>query len=144
MRFQNNVINKDVAFAVMIAETLFQPESLMMQELREKNDFKYNSGNGIEVYNKILNCKKVALIFTYRSKLPWSKSLGYSDGKAIHLNLRKLERLNLPELVGLLCHEYLHLVGFNHGFGASANFKTKDKCEKSVPYFASENVSKWL
>jgi hypothetical protein len=140
MKFKNNVINKDIAFAVMVAETLFQPESLMMQELREKNDFAFNSGSGIEVYNKILNCKTVAPIFTYRSKLPWSKAMGYSDGKAIHLNLRKLNGLNIPELVGLLCHEYLHLVGFGHG----NNFKTKEKCEFSVNYFASSNIGKWI
>jgi len=139
-RFQNNVLSKDVAAAILIAENLFKPESLMMQEMKEKNDFKYNSGTGIEVYNKILNCKTIAPVFTYRPKLPWSKAMGYSDGTAIHLNLRKLDTFNLSELIGLTVHEYLHLVGFSHG----SNFPSAEKNQYSVNYFCSQNIKRWL
>ena len=139
-RFKNNVISQDVAFAIMVAEKMLSEDSMMMRELQNKNDFKYNSGSGIEVYNKILACTVIAPVFTYRPKLPWSKAMGYSDGKAIHLNLRKLDGLNLPELVGLLAHEAAHICGFSHG----SNFKNKEKVNHSVPYFISENIQRWL
>ena len=139
-RFQNNVINKDVAFAVTIAEKLFHPDSFMMQEIKVKDDFKFESGKGIDVYVRILTCQTVAPIFTYKPKWIFTKALGYSDGKAIHLNLRKLDGLELTELVGLLAHEYLHLVGLGHG----NNFPSKDKDLFSVNYFVSSNVSRWL
>lgn len=140
MKFQNNVINKNVAAAIVDAERLLRPESKMMQELRLKNDFKYNSGTGEEVYNKIVNCDVIAPVFTYRPFWFRSKVLGYADGKAIYLNLYKLDKLNHTEVVGLCLHEYLHMAGFNH----KSNFKTQDKVLYSVPYFVSEGISRWI
>ena len=141
MKFQNNVINKNVAAAIIDAERLLHPDSKMMQELKLKNDFKYNSGTGVEVYNRVINCDVVAPVFTYRPFWFRSKVLGYADGKAIYLNLYKLDKLNHAELVGLLLHEWLHL---GPKFGHGNNYKTKDKVNFSVNYFVSENVGKWL
>lgn len=140
-RFQNNIINQDVSFAITVAETMLMPESLMMQELRDKNDFGFNSGSGMEVYNRIIQCKQVAPIFTYKSKWPWSAALGYSDGASVYLNLRKLGKLSLHEIVGLLLHEWLHIgPGFTHG----NNFPSELKSRTSVNYYVSDNVLKWI
>lgn len=139
-RFQNNVISKKVADAVISAERLFYPESLMMNEIINKNDFKFKSGSGNEIYSKILHSKVVAPVFTYRPKWPWTKALGYSGNGAIHLNVYKLDALSHADLVGLLCHEYLHEVGFSHG----NNYKTAEKVKFSVNYFVSENIGRWL
>ena len=139
-RFKNNVISQDVAFAIMVAEKMLSEDSAMMRELSEKNDFRFNSGNGFEVCQKILACTVIAPVFTYRPKVFWSKAMGYSDGKAIHLNLRKLDNFNLHELTGLLVHEYLHLVGFSHG----SNFPSTEKNQFSVNFFCSQNIKRWL
>jgi hypothetical protein len=140
-RFKNNVISKKVSDAIIDAEKLFLPDSLMMNEIINKNDFKFNSGRGNEIFCRIMNYKGIAPVFTYRPKWPWTKALGYSGNGAIHLNVYKLDSLTHADLVGLLCHEYLHEVGFSHG----NNFKTKEKILYSVNYYVSEGISsgKW-
>ena len=146
MKFQNNVLSKKVAAAIIDAELLLDPvNSPMLKEFKEKNDFKYNSGTGEEVYTRIAECNVVAPIFTYRPKWPWSKALGYSDKKGIFLNVYKIESMSHADLVGLLIHEWLHNgPNFNHGTGRFSNYKTKEAMLYSVNYFASENVARWL
>jgi predicted metallopeptidase len=140
-RFNNRTIETKINDAIAKANELLHPCSKMMDELRSKNDWKFNSGSGEEVFKKILDCKLVAPVFFYRPFNPFTSALGYSDGVAIHLNSRKFNMLQFNSLVGLLCHEYLHIgPKFSHG----NNYKTKEKCEKSVNYFVSENVSRWL
>lgn len=141
-RFKNNVISKKIAQAVVDADLMLHPGSSMMQDISSKNDFRFNTGTGVDVYTKIIACNIVAPVFTYRPKWPWSSALGYSDKKGIHLNVYKIEVMTHAETVGLLCHEYLHQVGFGHG----NNFKTEEKVKYSVNYFASEGISngKWV
>lgn len=122
----------------LIAEEMLYPGSKMMNEIAGKNDFKYDSGSGIDVYLKLSAARKPITVGVYRSKNPWSKAVGYFDGKGIYINTRK--KLLRDEIVGLFLHEYAHYCGFSHG----NNFKTKEKCLYSVPYWLSENVSKWL
>jgi predicted metallopeptidase len=112
----------------------------MLHDISNKDNFKYNSGTGDEIVNKILKCDKIAPIFFYKPFNPFTKAMGYSDGKAIYLNSRKFKDFSFNDLVGLLCHEYLHMVGFSHG----NNYKTEEKCLYSVNYFVSENMSKWI
>lgn len=112
----------------------------MMNEILFKNDFKYDSGTGYQVAKKISECSKVAPVFFYKPKNPFTRAMGYSDGKAIYLNSRKFKDFCFNDLVGLLLHEAAHLYGFSHG----SNFKTKEKCEASVPYYLSENVGRWI
>ena len=140
-RFYNNILgNKEVADAITIAEKLFMPDSPMMIELKAKNDWKYNSGTGEEVFKKITECTKIAPVFMYKSKWFWSAALGYSDGKSIYINSRKFGSLDKAELIGLLLHEAAHMCGFSH----ANNYKTEDKVKFSVPYYVSENIVKWL
>ena len=140
MRLENRTNHKIITEAIQKAHALLLPESPMMLDLRNKNDFAYNSGTGEEVYQKIIGDTSLAFVFTYKPKWRWSKAMGYSDKVGIHINILKLDRLDFSDLVGLLCHESMHQVGFGHG----NNFKTKEKCEKSVPYYVSENIKKWV
>ena len=139
-RFENKTLDKNINAVIIKANELLVNNSPMMLEILHKNDFKYESGSGEEVFEKILNCKKVAPIFFYKPKNPFTRAMGYSDGKAIYLNSRKFKDFSFNDLVGLLCHEYLHMVGFSHG----NNYKTEEKCLYSVNYFVSENIGKWI
>jgi len=87
-----------------------------------------------------MKCEKVAPIFFYKPFNVFSKAMGYSDGKAIYLNSRKFKDFSFNDLVGLLLHERLHMVGFSHG----NNYKTAEKCLYSVNYFVSENIERWI
>ena len=140
MRFQVNIISKEVKAAAILAEGLFDYQSAMMQELAEKDDFKYNSGTGLEIFLKISRFKKTIQVFSYKPWYAYSKAIGYSDSKGIHINLRKLGSLSHADIVGWLVHEASHQVGFTH----SSNYKTEEKVKFSVPYYISENISRWL
>jgi hypothetical protein len=139
-RFYVNVISDKVKDAAMVAERLLQYESGMMKEIRTKNDWKYNSGSGEEIYQKVIKSTLITPVFFYKTVNPWSSVLGYFDGKAIHINFRKINQLSHADLVGLLVHEKLHALGYSHG----NNFKNSDKVDFSVPYYASENIKKWI
>ena len=140
MRFQVNIISKEVKAAAIVAENLFHPCSEMMDELRVKDDFKYNSGTGIEVVSKISGFNKTIQVFSYKPWYAYSKAIGYSDSKGIHINLRKLGSLSHADIVGWLVHEASHQVGFTH----SSNYPSEFKNNFSVPYFLSSNVERWL
>lgn len=139
-RFENRTLDKSINAAIITARELLKDESIMMNEILFKNDFKYDSGTGYQVAKKISECQKVAPIFFYKPFNRFTKAMGYSDGKAIYLNSRKFKDFSFNELVGLLIHEYLHQVGFSHG----NNYKTAEKCLYSVNYFCSENIGKWI
>jgi hypothetical protein len=140
VRFVNNTLYSKINDAIKSAEKLLQGHSLMMEEIRVKNDFKFNSGSGREVYLRLLPAREPIDIFTYRSANPWSRAVGFFDGKAIHINTRKICSLDHYDLVGLLLHEFSHYAGFNHG----NNYKTQEKMLYSLPYFISSNVKRWL
>ena len=141
-RFENRTLDKGINAVIIKANELLYPNSNMLRELIDKNDFKFKSGDGKDVVNKIVYCKAVAPIFFYKPKNPFTRAMGYSDGKAIYLNSRKFKDFSFNDLVGLICHEYLHMVGFSHG----NNYKTAEKCLYSVNYFVSESISqgKWI
>lgn len=140
MRFLNLSGKKEIELACTVATGLLHPSSSMMKDLIQKNDWKYNSGSGADVVSKLVAPRPAIEVYTYRPKNPWTSALGYFDGKAIHVNIRKLPYLSAIELIGLKLHEYSHYCGLTHG----NNYKTQEKCLHSVPYFISENVSRWL
>lgn len=143
-RFRNCIINKDIPFAIDVAENLLKENSEMIKEVSNKLDFLYNSGSGFQVSNNLLSDREPVNIFSYR---PWkkSKAIGYYQNGSIYVSVYFLENLNFPALIGFLLHEYAHHCGYNHysSFGTS-NYKTNHKVNHSVPYFLSENVGKWL
>lgn len=140
MKFENRTTDMTISALARKASALLEVDSPLMDDIRQKNDFKYNSKSGLDVCLKFYSCKKVAPIFFYRPLNPFTKALGYSDGKAIHLNIKKFSSLNEAQIIGLLCHEYAHIAGFSHG----NNYKTEEKCLFSVPYWISENINKYL
>lgn len=145
MRFNNKTNNSDIATAITLAEKLLSEDSKMMQEIRHKNDFKFNSGSGEEVFNTLKTPPPWPIpIYTYRPKNPFTKAIAYRDSFGIHFNVYKIKKLETVSMTGTLLHELSHDEGFNHGTGWFANYKTKEKCLYSVPYFISENISKWL
>jgi len=79
MKFKNCTIHKEIDDAIMDAENLFLSDSEMMLEILRKNDFKYNSGTGLEIYRKLRDFNQIVNIFTYRPKWFLSKAIGYSD-----------------------------------------------------------------
>jgi hypothetical protein len=140
MYLVNRTENSKVESAIKYAMGLLNYQSNMMQELAEKDDFKYNSGTGREVVDKIRSSNKTMKVFFYRPWNLFTKAMGYSNGKDVYINERKLDSFTYPDLVGLLLHEGLHGVGFSHG----NNYKTEEKCNHSVNYYVSENIQKWL
>lgn len=139
-RFIDKTNTVAVTSAIYYAERLLTAGSPMMLELEAKNDWKYNSGTGKEVVEKLLWCTKVPEVRLYKPWNHWSKVIGYTDGKNIYINARKLPSMSYQDVVGNLCHEFSHLAGLSHG----NNYKTEDKVRFSVPYFISENISRWL
>ena len=140
-RFENRTLDKNINAVIIKANELLKNGSPMMLEILHKNDFKYDSGSGAVVFSKISNCEKVAPIFFYKPKNPFTRAMGYSDGKAIYLNSRKFKSFSHADLVGLLIHEACHLLfGFSHG----SNSPSEEKNKFSVPYFMSSNISKWI
>jgi predicted metallopeptidase len=139
IKFDNRTTNLDLNGLIYKASALLEMDSVMMADIRCKNDWKFESGSGLEVSLKIYKCDKVAPIFFYKPKWRFSKAMGYSDGKAIHLNSYKFDSFSDADIIGLLCHEWLHFL-FSHG----SNYPSELKNKHSVNYFVSSNISRWL
>jgi len=137
MRFVNNTYDLNVNRAIENANDLLTLYSKMANDISIKTDWKY--GVSGDVLNNLLQDREPIEIFTYRPWNPWTKAIGYFDGKAIHINIRRMP-MDITSITGLLLHEYAHYCGYTHG----NNYKTQDKCIYSVPYFLSENVHRWL
>jgi hypothetical protein len=141
MRFINMTNNESLSDAIQKAEKLLHWESDMILEIMKKDDFKYNSGEGLIVATDILVNDKIVPVKLYRPWNRFTRAIAMTNGDgAIHFNIYKIDKTDLASKVGTILHEYSHLCGFKHG----NNYKTKEKCEKSVPYFLSSNVEKWL
>lgn len=148
-RFKNMTFHEEITLAIKSAERLLDFGSPMIEHIRKKNDFKYDSGSGYNVSLTLLIPRKEILVFTYSPKNPFSAAIGYFDGKAIFLNARKLPSMHIQDIVANLVHEYAHYCSYHHtdpGFWGKrrANYKTDHKCQFSVPYYLSENVGRWL
>ena len=139
-KFINNTINQNIKEAICLATDLLTHESKMIDDVMNKNDFKYNSGTGEEVAQKLLRPLPPIKVNTYRPWNPWTKAIGYYDGTGIYINVRALEWMTVTDITANLIHEYSHYAGFGHG----NNYKTNDKVLFSVPYYLSENISRWL
>lgn len=140
MKFYNATGQMCVNAAVAKANQLLQHGSPMIQELGNRNDWKYDSGTGLEVAELLLAERPIVNVFFYKPKWPWSKAIGYYERGELFINKRRFAEFSEAELVGLLLHEYSHHCGFHHG----NNYKTAHKVKYSVPYYLSENVRKWL
>jgi hypothetical protein len=139
MRFLNCVLGKNVAHAIKQVESMLEPGSTMVKHLQSKNDWRFKSGTSGEVISRLLEDREPISVFTYRPWNPFSKAIGYFDGKSIYLNVRIVDNFDFNLVCGLLLHEFSHYCGFTHG----NNFKTNEKMLYSVPYYLSTNVEKF-
>jgi hypothetical protein len=133
-RFRNCIIDRKIRVAIDETERLLLPDSPLMA-LASVTKFKYGAEN-VDVVRELTKERELINIYTYRPWNPFSKAIGYFDGKAIHINIKMLESFDYKKVVGLLIHEYSHYCGFTHG----NNFVTEGKKKFSVPYWLSENV----
>ena len=140
MRFKNCTLDPKIAEAIKTAELLLTDISPMINDIRYKNDFKFNSGSGAQVAANLLLMQAPVKVFTYKPFNPWSSAIGYFDGESIHVNLRRLPSMSKVDVTANLLHEYAHYCGLTHG----NNYKTQEKCLYSVPYYISENISSWI
>jgi len=136
-RFRNCIIDKNIIVAINEAERLLLPSSPLMA-LASVTKFKYGAEK-VNVVHELTKERELINIYTYRPWNPFSKAIGYFDGKAIHVNIKMLENFDYSKVVGLLIHEYSHYCGFSHG----NNYPTVDKKKFSVPYWLSENVTRF-
>lgn len=141
-RFLNMTSNQEIKFAIGQANNLLMAGSNMIEDIFKKNDWKFNSGSGASIAMNLLTLRAPIQVFTYRPFNPLTRAIGYYDGKAIHINIRKLPDLTHLEIVSNLVHEFSHHAGYSHG----SNWKTEEKIKYSVPYYLSENIrqGKWL
>lgn len=138
MRFFNRTDSIIIDAAIDDAQKLLLPDSKMLSDIKNKNDWKFNSGTGSDAVIKLITPKMPIDVYHYKPIYPWSAALGYYDGEAIYINYKKV--LNHEAMVGLLLHEYAHYCGFMHG----NNRKTREKVLFSVPYWLSSNVGNYL
>lgn len=149
MRFINNTNIELISNAAKKADALLDPFSGLVNDLRLKNDWKYDSGAGIRVALAMSSPAIKLNIFTYRPMNPFTSSVAHCDWNGIHFNIYKVNKLSEAFAVGILLHEAAHDRGFHHidpGWWGKrrANYQTEEKNLYSVPYYLSENVSKWL
>lgn len=143
MRFSNMTNIGILNVAGQKAEMLLTPPSKMLTEIMGKHDWKYGEypSAGWEIAARLVYERESVKLLTYRPFNPFTKAIAMTNGDgAIHFNVYKIHKRSLSEIVGTILHEYAHLCGFKHG----SNYKTKEKCLHSVPYFLSENVERWL
>lgn len=139
-RFQNQTNQSKISDAIVIAESLLVYNSKMLVDVSKKNDFKFESGKGVEVSLALYASQSIVNVYTYKPFNRWTSAIGYSDGKDIFVNIRKLPERSVLDVAANLLHEFAHHAGFKHG----NNFKTQEKVDFSVPYYLSENILKWI
>jgi len=142
-RFNLCAVSTKLEIDIENAEKLLVEPSRLYNNVFYKNDWKYNSGSGIDVYKSLYKEKTPINVYVAPSKN--TKAVAYFQNGNIYIYQSYLDAATNDNLIGTLLHEYAHYSGFNHNssFGTS-NFKTKAKCLYSVPYYLSENVSRWV
>jgi hypothetical protein len=142
-RFNLCAVSTKLEIAIHDAQNLLNHNTRMINEIVDKQDWKYNSGTGLAVRDSLLKERDVINVYVAPSKN--TKAVAYFQNGNIYIYQTYLDTVLFVNLVGTLLHEYAHYCGFNHNssFGTS-NFKTKAKCLYSVPYYLSENVARWV
>lgn len=142
-RFNLCAIDTKLSIAIELSNNLLTGPSKLLNNILMKDDWKYNSGDGVSVFSSLIKARPPINIYIAASKK--TKAVAYFQNGSIYIYQSYLDSCATGDLVGTILHEYAHYCGFNHNsaFGTS-NFKTQSKCLYSVPYYLSENVSKWI
>jgi hypothetical protein len=139
MKIENRTLHSVINEAIKKAEELLKPDSVMMKEIRAKNDWTYTSDTGEQIYQKVLSNEKTFLVFTYRPWNIFSSAIAYYQNDKVYFNIRKLSN-NVDDILATILHE---CVGHGSGYGHGSNYYNSSKAN-SFPYWLSLNVKKWL
>ncbi len=142
-RFINQTTNQNLKAACSVADALLIPGSKLIQAISQKHDWKYGTNmTGSQVAVRLMSKPLEPIkVMTWRPWNRWTRAIAYTDGDfMIHFNVYKLGKLTALDMTATLLHELAHLQGYSH----RNNYKTKDKCLFSVPYYLSENVARFM
>lgn len=108
------------------------------KEVSAIEKFDYSPKNGKQVVADLLTFKKITLS-TYKTKLPWSKTIAYRPvGTAeVYFNLRKNPR-DFSEMINTVIHEWLHVYDYDHGNNSAVGK------EKTVNYAVGKISEKYV
>lgn len=146
MRFKNETGIIEVEVAIDLVEFLLRPNSPMIQELRAKNDWRFNSGTGERVVEQLLKERRPLSVRLYDPGARSSAVGAYTPGQIVmYISFRKVSNENILPIAGTLLHEFSHYCGFHHNSWVrwTNNFRTDEKVKYSVPYYLSENIGRW-
>ncbi len=97
--------------AILVEKYYNDPEFLNI--LSKVPKFNNTNNNGQKVAFDIEDSHVVMKVKLYKTKFPWSKTIGYAEGDTIWVNSRKLD-LSLADRTENFMHEPLHLLGYGH------------------------------
>jgi hypothetical protein len=86
----------------------------------------------------LLNFSGMIYVKPYKTWNPWSKTIGYSTGNKIYVNMRKIH-LPIKDRVENIMHECFHQMGFSH----KGNYVTAYNLQ-TVPYKGAAMFVKYL
>lgn len=64
----------------------------------------------------MFHCKIIVKIASYKTRNPWSSTIGHAKLDTVFENIRKLGDLSLSHRVGHIGHETVHLFGYGHDY----------------------------
>lgn len=112
-------------------------DKAFLYDVAQQSKFTHTDLTPYEVAKKIRNSTTPVKLTTYKTINPWSKAIAYRNigSDVVYFNLRKNPR-ELNEMVNTAIHEWLHVVGFDHGGNRkkgkqdSVNYKVGKIAEK--------------
>lgn len=149
MRFINNISDKRIVKAINDAERLLEYDSLMLDYVRSKNDWRYDITSGEDAADILNLVESPAPVMIYYPNYKNSKQTAAWNGERIGINGYWFTNAKHSSLVGALIHEYCHKKNFHHqdkgllGY-VRRNYWTKEKSLYSLPYHLSDNIVRWL
>lgn len=140
-----------VESAIENADELLHPQSPLIGAVALKDDWKYGVESGVKAAFLLTHVPRPPVpVEIYYPKYKNSDQTAAWNGNRIGINGYWL--MNNPgmiKLTGSVLHEWSHACGFNHqapgpwGY-IRRNYWSKDKSNYSIPYFISDNISKWI
>lgn len=129
-----------VTSVARIADCVLKSEKFLNEVATHSYTFT-SATSGEQVADSIRKAHITLTVSTYKSKLPWSKTVAYRNAgeTTAYLNLRKNPAgKDIAEVVNTLVHEWLHVLGYGHGTNSA-----KGK-ENSVPYGVGSIAGKYV
>lgn len=127
MDFQNTVNDATVAQACSLVARHHRDEAFL-SIVAKSGPYNHTSDDGAAVAERIRSAGAAIAVTPYTAFLPWSKVIGYSTGKQIFVNTRKLD-LPLHNRVSNIMHEAMHVLGYKH-----KGNRVTDYNKQTVPY----------